>query len=188
MNNQIFFALYNLSHKFVFFDKTIIFVADTLPYLVVLASVIFLLFHHEVLSSKTFSKDIDIWDSFKVFKQKWKEIALVFFSGVTAWCIAYVLKLIIHTPRPFTLFSQVSSLFPETGFAFPSGHATFFMAIGFAIFFSHKKAGYIFIFLALLIGIARIMAGVHFPVDIFGGFILGTVTAYLVRFLYKKLA
>ena len=29
-------------------------------------------------------------------------------------------------------------------FSFPSGHATFFMALGVAIFLSHKKMGYLF--------------------------------------------
>jgi len=42
-------------------------------------------------------------------------------------------------------------------------------------------------FFALLIGIARIIAGVHFPVDILGGFILGILTAYLVKYFHQKL-
>jgi len=39
----------------------------------------------------------------------------------------------------------------------------------------------------LLIGIARIAAGVHYPLDILGGIILGTLTGYIAyRFLGKK--
>lgn len=176
LNNQIFFTLYDLSHKNVFLDKIIIFTADKLPYLVVVAAVIFLLYHHEVFSK----------DPFKAIAQKWKEIVLVFFSGVTAWCFSYLLKYLIHTPRPFDKFSQVVSLFPEHGFAFPSGHATFYMALAIAIFFSHRKAGYYFIFLALMIGVARIIAGVHFPIDILGGFILGALIALIIRLIYDK--
>ena len=41
-------------------------------------------------------------------------------------------------------------------------------------------------FFAFLIGLVRIMAGIHFPIDILGGFILGTLTAYFVKYLYKK--
>ncbi|MFA6524438.1 MAG: phosphatase PAP2 family protein [Candidatus Paceibacterota bacterium] len=178
MNNTIFFFFYNLAHRSEFFDKFVVFIAHTFPYIVIFLAGIFLLFHHDVLLSK---------NPFKVFAKRWKEIVLVFFSGIFAWCISQVLKLLIHTPRPFVEFQNVSSLIPETGFAFPSGHATFYMALAFAIFFSHKKIGYLFIFFALLIGVARIVAGVHFPIDILGGFILGILTAYLVRFLYKKL-
>ena len=91
------------------------------------------------------------------------------------------MKYLIHTPRPFDVFPKVVSLFPETSYAFPSGHATFFMAIAFAIFFNHKKVGYVFILFALLIGVARIVSGVHFPVDILGGYILGFAIAFFLK-------
>ncbi|MEI6581229.1 MAG: phosphatase PAP2 family protein [bacterium] len=177
LNNQIFFTLYNLSHKSVFFDWVVIFIGNILPYLTVLAVIIFLLFHHEIIPSE---------NPFKIFRQKWKEIVLIFFSGSLAWLLSFLLKLIIHLPRPFVDFPQVVPLFRVVGYAPPSGHATFYMALAFAIFFSHKKVGFIFMFIAFLIGIARVIAGVHFPVDILSGFILGAGIAYLVRFLYDK--
>ena len=40
-------------------------------------------------------------------------------------------------------------------------------------------------FFALLIGLARIIAGVHFPIDILGGFVLGGIVSFLVAFLVK---
>ena len=111
--------------------------------------------------------------------------------GVTAliisffpWILAYFFKFLIHLPRPFDAFSEVHSLIPESGYSFPSGHATFFMALAMSIFFLHKKAGYVFMIFALVIGLARIIAGVHFPADILGGFILGALVAYLVKNVY----
>lgn len=178
MNTQIFYAFYNLAHQSDFLDSLIIFTAEYLPYLVILIAGIFLLWHHDVIKSQ---------NPFKAFAQKWREIVLVFFSGIFAWILAYTLKLIIHIPRPFVQFSDVQALLSETDFSFPSGHSTFFMALAFALYISHKKAGHIFIFLALLIGLARIAAGVHFPVDILGGFILGILTAYFVKFAYAKI-
>ena len=186
-NNQIFLAFYSLAHKSFFFDKMVVFFAQTFPNIVILLSIIFLLYHHEVLPIKKGSDKIGIWDSFKILKQKWKEIVLVFFSGVLAWSIATVLKMMFHTSRPYIAFENVVPLLDKTDFSFPSGHATFFMALGVAIFLSHKKAGYYFIFFALIIGLARIIAGVHFPIDILGGFILGGIIAYLVRFIYDKI-
>ncbi|MFH1608987.1 MAG: phosphatase PAP2 family protein [Patescibacteria group bacterium] len=179
INNKIFFALYNLTHKSLCFDRIIIFFADIFPYIVILIAIIFLLFHHEVFF---LTKPI------KELKTKCKEIALVFFSGIFAWSLASVIKIIIQAPRPFIIFPNVVSLLNETGFSFPSGHATFFMALATALFFSHKRIGYIFGIFALLIGVARIATGVHFPIDILNGFLLGILIAYLVRFLYKKLS
>jgi membrane-associated phospholipid phosphatase len=187
MNNLIFFFFYNLVHQSIFFDWLAIFFAQTFPNIVILLSIIFLLYHHDVITFKKRYDDKGIWDSFRILKQKWKEIVLVFFSGIFAWSIATVLKIIFHTPRPYLTLENVVPLLDKTDFSFPSGHATFFMALGVAIFLSHKKAGYYFIIFALIIGIARIIAGVHFPVDIFVGFVLGALIAYLVRVINDRI-
>jgi undecaprenyl-diphosphatase len=54
-------------------------------------------------------------------------------------------------------------------------------------FFGNKKVAVMLYASGLLIGIARIAAGVHYPLDILGGIILGTLTGYIAyRFLGKK--
>lgn len=176
LNNQIFSTFYNLSHKSIFFDKTVIFVADAFPYIVVLTAILFLFFHRDDINSNF---------PIREFKKQVREVVLVFFSSGLAWFLSYIFKFVTHSYRPSAILPNVSSLFPGTGYAFPSGHAAFFMALAFALFFSHKKIGYAFMFFALLIGLARIIAGVHFPIDILGGFVLGIGTAYFVKYLYK---
>ena len=173
MNNTIFYFFYSLAHQSLFLDKVIVFFAQTFAYIVIFLAIIFLLFHHDVLPSE---------NPLAEFKKKWKEIILVFLAGISAWVVAFLLKIIIHSPRPFQALTNVQSLLAESDYSFPSSHATFFFALGTAIFLSHKKAGYWFIFFAILIGIARIASGVHFPVDIFFGFLLG----FLISFLFKK--
>jgi undecaprenyl-diphosphatase len=178
MNHTIFFSLYGLAHQSIYFDSVAIFFAKYFPYLVIILAVIFLLFHHEIINSN---------NPFKAFSKKWREIVLVFFSGVTAWVIASILKIIIQAPRPYLVLENIVPLLQKTDFSFPSGHATFYMALAFALFFSHKKIGYLFMFFALLIGLARIIIGVHFPIDILGGYILGIITTYFIKFLYNKI-
>lgn len=165
MNDNFFFFFYNLAHQSIFFDKLVIFFADTFPYIVILLAVIYLFF----------------------YKKDWRDFFIIFISSGLSWFLAYVLKFLFHSQRPFDIYPEINSLFPETGYAFPSGHATFFIALAVSIFLFQKKAGlpaqagYIFVFFALLIGIARIVAGVHFPVDILGGFILGFVIAFFLK-------
>ncbi len=172
MNNQIFYFFYSLAYQSIFIDNVIIFFAQIFPYIVILGAIIFLLFHHDVLPSE---------NPFLEFKKKWKEISLVFVSGISAWVIASIIKIIVKAPRPEILL-DIKSLILKSDFSFPSGHATFFFALAVAIFLSHKKAGYYFIFFAVLIGITRIAVGVHFPIDILFGFLLG----YLISFIFKK--
>jgi membrane-associated phospholipid phosphatase len=184
MNNSIFYFFYNLAHQSSIADKLIVFLAVYFPYIVIILAGLFLLFHHEVFKASS---------PYRVFLQKKKEILFVFATGVCAWIIAYLLKFLIHIPRPFDMFPpcvnqicpqdlwHVYSLIPESGFSFPSGHATFYMALAMSIYFLHKKAGYWFMAFAFIIGLARIIAGVHFPIDILGGFMLGGIVAYFVK-------
>lgn len=172
MNNTIFYFFYNLAHQSDFFDNLVVFFAVYFPYIVVVLAGLFLLFHHDVFRAE---------NPFQVFLQKKKEILGVFFAGIIAYILGLVLKNLFHMPRPFLALSDVHPLFSKTTFSFPSEHALFFSALAISIFLMHKKAGYVFMFFALLIGVARIIAGVHFPMDILGGFILGAVIAYLLK-------
>lgn len=174
MNITIFQFLNNLTHKSEIFDSIIVFIAEPFGIIVIILSIIFLLFHHDVLSSP---------NPLKIFSQKWREITMVFFSGIFAWVVSQIIKSVMHTPRPFELFTDLQPLFVHGSMdSFPSGHATFFSSLAVALFISHKNIGYVFMFFALLIGLSRIIAGVHFPIDILFGFILGPI---IVLFIYK---
>jgi undecaprenyl-diphosphatase len=177
MNNQIFFALYSLAHKSPIVDFLIVFFAQYFPYLVLAAAILFLLFHHEIFSTQR---------PFNTLVERWKEIFFVSLSVCAAWGLAIFFKFIFQIPRPFIQFENVVPLIKATNYSFPSLHSAFFMAIAIAIFLYQKKAGYWFMFSALLIGIARIMTGVHFPIDILGGYIIGALISYLLIKSYKK--
>ncbi len=166
MDNQIFYFFYNYAHQANWLDNLIIFFAVYFSYVVGVLALIFLLF----------------------YRKSWREFFIVFSSSIFAWVVAKVLKILIHTDRPFIALSNVQSLFPETGFAFPSQHAVVFAALAFAIFIKHKRAGYVFMIFTLIIGLTRIVGGVHFPGDILAGFLLGGVIAYIVQATLNKFA
>ncbi len=177
MNNFIFFSLHNLANQNNFFDSLIIFIAEPFSNLIIIFTFIFLLIHHEVNFKK---------QSLKEILYKMKEVLYVFLVGASAYISSVILKNIFGVLRPFDSYSNVARLFPETGYAFPSSHATFFMALALSVYFIHKRIGIFLIFAAILIGTARIIAGVHYPVDILGGYFLGTVIAIIFNYLFKK--
>jgi undecaprenyl-diphosphatase len=178
MNAAIFYFLYSAG-QIGFLKPLVIFFGEIFPFCVMFFALVFLLWHHEVFSAE---------HPLGAFAEKWKEIVLVFFTGGFAWVIAHVLKALIHSARPSLFFLQVQALFVADGYAFPSGHAALFFALARSILFFHKKAGYTFFFFAVLISVARVMAGVHSPIDIFGGFVVGSLVAYAVEFLYNRFA
>src|SRR3989344_7534608 len=109
INNSIFYFLYSFAHQSALVDNLIVFFAVYFPYLVILLALVLLFFYH----GKTA-----------------KEVLLVFSSAGADWIASKILKFIIHADRPFTALPQIDSLFAESGYSFPSGHATFFMALG----------------------------------------------------------
>ncbi len=111
----------------------------------------------------------------------------IFLPTLLAWIVAEIIKIIYPVARPFEALHFTPLISANDSFdSFPSGHATFFAALGVTIFLRNKKIGSGFLLGALLIGLARIAAGVHFPGDILAGFLLGGLIAYLFhRMLFK---
>ncbi len=112
-----------------------------------------------------------------------KEEALhAIFAFVLAWAIAEVVKRAIPTERPFQIngFTPVTVTKPTDG-AFPSGHTSAAFALAMTIWFHDRKIGWVYIILGLIVGAARILANVHYPVDILGGAVVGILTAFLVE-------
>jgi membrane-associated phospholipid phosphatase len=177
MNNTIFYFFYNLAHQSLFVDKAIVFFAVYFPYIVIFSAGVFLLMHHEVFKAKS---------TLQILLQKKKEIFGAFLTGAFAYLLSFIFKLFFHTDRPFDLLAGVKPLFFPTDYSFPSGHATFFFGLAFSLFFNHRNIGIIFLIFAFLISIARVMAGVHFPVDILGGLFLGFIVSFVINFINKK--
>ncbi len=177
MNNSIFHFFNNLTHHFQFFDNLIVFLATTFGYLVILGTIIFLIVHRDMKLEKGSLASL-------IFRIR--EIAVFFASGLVGWLLVEFFKAAFSHPRPFIVFSEISPLFIHGGTdSFPSGHATFFASLATSIFLYHKKAGYILFACALLVGLARIIAGVHFPLDIIAGYILGIVMAILFNRIFR---
>jgi undecaprenyl-diphosphatase len=75
-------------------------------------------------------------------------------------------------------------------FSFVSSHASNSMGVAVLWSMFYKKWAWLFIPIALLVGISRMYLGVHYPSDIIGGFALGSFIAifckYLIMILKKK--
>ncbi len=135
---------------------------------------------------------------FTVKKQR-EALFLAFINCMFSWFI--LTKLIISNiwfrPRPDLAILNIKEvIFHRPDYSFPSDHATTLFALTFALYlFGYKKAGHWFLALAILVSIARVAVGVHFPFDIVGGIIsagFGTVIIYLVKrpllqYVYKPI-
>lgn len=131
------------------------------------------------MSFKNFSLKLNLEDRFK-------NLILVFSSASIAWVFTTFLKSIIASPRPFMVFNSLVPLFIHGGMdSFPSGHATFFMALAVSVYLINKRLGSYLIMGAIFIGLARIASGVHFPIDILFGYIIGLTFSIIFCYIFK---
>jgi membrane-associated phospholipid phosphatase len=113
-----------------------------------------------------------------VDEKKGLRLAMVLF--ISTW-INLALKFFLNQPRPFfTDYDPSVGLVLEIMGGFPSGHAQNSLVIlmilaSWKIIPRLSRAAHYCItsFLCLLIGFTRIYLGVHFPTDVFGGWLIG---------------
>lgn len=120
--------------------------------------------------------------------KRWRNPALLAGAMVTSTVIAFVVKAIVHRPRPPASLQVIPGL--ETSFSFPSGHtagaATLVLTLAYLVW-SGPRGRWRLMALAVgsvliiaLVGGSRLYLGYHFVTDVLAGACLGLVTLGLV--------
>ncbi len=90
--------------------------------------------------------------------------------------------------RPFVAH-HFTPLFPQRGDnGFPSDHTTFTMLAAFTILPFARRWGWGLAALALIVGLCRVAAGVHYVQDIVGGVAVAGVSAGIAYYVTKWIA
>lgn len=131
------------------------------------------------------------------FKSKgwiWFLLALLL-PSLTDILSSHFIKEIIERPRPcknVDLTETVRLLLnrcPDS-FSFTSSHATNHFGIAVFIFLSLKQFlgnyKWIFIFWAASISYGQVYVGVHYPLDILGGALVGILSGWIAHFIFNK--
>lgn len=100
--------------------------------------------------------------------------------------VANIIDTTLQNPRPFAAL-DIISLIPHADVnSFPSGHMASMTPIVFTLFLINRKAGWWGVFALALVGLGRIITGVHWPSDILGGIFVGVISSYLIYWFFKK--
>lgn len=169
-NLSLFFLIFGLSNQYQLLDYLMIFGARYVILLTFL--IIFVL----------------------VFKGSIKErkaFLLTILAIPVAVVIIKIIHLFIFEPRPFVTyhFTPLFSYDPDA--SFPSRHASIMSVIAFAYTYFKSKWAILFLTFMIWIGISRIYVGVHYPLDILGGVLVGAtsivISKQIIRLLFRRL-
>jgi PAP2 superfamily. len=64
---------------------------------------------------------------------------------------------------------------------------TFIFPLIYFVALANKKMGWVFLVLGVLMGLARIYVGVHYPLDIIFGILIGVLSAWLIEKIEPKI-
>ena len=131
-----------------------------------------------------------IWDCLFRKEKYQRTIKIVSLSLGAAlfsrFIIVEIIRWLYYQPRPF-IAEQVNQLLEHSASSsFPSGHASFFFALSTIIYLYNKKTGLAFFAASFLIGLSRVFVGLHYPLDILVGAVIGIFFGWLIYFFWCR--
>lgn len=166
-NTSLFFSIFNLNGRYPILDNLMVFATSDLIYILFLVVVIL---------------------AIKGGIRERKSFLLILFAMPLAILLIKLIHLFLFEPRPFVAFHLSPIVSESTDSAsFPSRHATMAAVAAFAYTYYKSKWTILFLFIMLLIGISRVYVGVHYPLDIVGGFAVGATSLFLAKILLKQI-
>lgn len=165
--NLYFFEIINgLAYKSVLMDKMMIGISNYLPY-VFMATLVCMYLYGFYKESKILRRTaIDI-------------VTMTIIDMLLSFVIGYIYP----EARPFVGHNVNQLIQHVPNSSFPSNHALGTMAIALGLIAPYRTCGMVFACLAIVVGVSRVYVGVHYPIDILGGFAL----ALLINACYRNL-
>jgi undecaprenyl-diphosphatase len=108
-------------------------------------------------------------------------------AAVVALLINQVIGLVYFRPRPFVAHSVHLLVTSAHDSAFPSDHATGSWALAWSVRHTPRQISIPMTILAVLISIARVYVGAHYPLDVITGALIGIAISFLIERLWPLL-
>ena len=136
-----------------------------------------------------------LYQYFKQRKAVKNKAIMLIIIWITKGIFSVAMKNLFNLPRPMEVYENsgraihtIQGLEIHHWQSFPSGHT--FTGFAFACFYllvaKNNMLGFLWLFLAMLIGYSRVYLFQHFPRDVFAGSILGVGVVIAIVFLWRE--
>lgn len=164
---KIFELLNGLAGKNVVFDYITIFFAHYYVFIFPLLALVYYILHQE---------------KYSLLQVGYSQIITIILSrGIITELIRYFYK----RPRPFLVHNVTQLIYKYPEASFPSGHTLGIVAAGMALWFFDQKLAWFVMGSGVVVGFFRIVAGVHYPLDVLVGVILAFPSALVGNKLFR---
>lgn len=104
-------------------------------------------------------------------------------AALLAYAARSGLGALVGRARPFVALPDTQLLIPMDHLydSFPSGHAALSFALAYIVFKHDRDWGIAFFILAAVVAVSRVFVGVHFPVDVLFGAVVGILAGWIVQ-------
>ena len=152
------------------------FLANKFVYIAILLGVVTFIYSEIKHSTKPF------WTPLNLRVTIAQGLLTVAFPVLVATIISEIFSKIWDRQRPFAANPEIKLLFPHASDGgFPSHHMVFTVALGVCVLTFHRNIGGVILALAIISGIFRVIAGIHYPSDVIFGILLGILIPVLFR-------
>ncbi|BFH60120.1 undecaprenyl-diphosphatase [Paenibacillus azoreducens] len=166
-NIDMFRAINDLGKQFPFLNPAAVFVAEYMLYVLALAMLVY-------------------W-----FTRSSRNRMMVIQAGlafVLAEIIGKLAGKIYEHHQPFAELPHVNKLIDHAiDNSFPSDHTILFFSVCVSFWLVRRMEGWLWLALACCVAVSRIWVGVHYPVDIAAGALIGIISALFIYWLAPKL-